>query len=73
MIRCNLSSLMKKKKLRIANVARETGLNRSAITALCRETSIRIDLQAIDRLCAHFHCQVGDLFEYVDERAGGGL
>ncbi|MCM8596132.1 helix-turn-helix transcriptional regulator [Accumulibacter sp.] len=67
MIRCHLSTLMGRDKLRIADVSRHTGLNRSTITALYRETTTRVDLPAIEQLCRLFDCQVGDLFEYVKD------
>jgi putative transcriptional regulator len=69
MIRCNLSILMGRDKLRISDVVRETGLNRSTITALYKESATRVDLPAIDRLCRLFRCQVGELFEYLPEAA----
>lgn len=65
MIRCHLSLLMGRDKLRISDVAKRTGLNRSTITALYHETATRVDLPAIERLCTLFHCQIGDLFEIV--------
>lgn len=68
MIRCHLSTLMGMHKLKIADVARETGLNRSTITALYKETANRIELDAVDNLCRMFKCSVGDLFEFVDEQ-----
>jgi putative transcriptional regulator len=67
MIRCHLSTLMGRDKLRIADVARLTGLNRSTISALYKETATRIDLPAVEQLCRLFNCQVGELFEYVHE------
>ena len=67
MIKCNLAILMGHKKLKIADVARETGLNRSTITALYKETATRVDLEAVDRLCRLFDCQVSDLFERVED------
>ncbi len=69
MIRCNLSILMGRDKLCIADVARQTGLNRSTITALYKETATRIDLPAIDQLCRLFGCQVGDLFQHQSDMA----
>ena len=65
MIRCNLSTLMGRDKLRISDVAKSTGLNRSTITALYNETATRVDLPAVESLCQLFHCQVGELFEIV--------
>ena len=67
MIRCHLSTLMGKEKLRVTDVAQRTGLNRSTITALYKETATRVELPAIEQLCRLFNCQVGDLFELVDD------
>lgn len=67
MIRCHLSTLMGQRKLRIADVARRTGLNRSTIAALYNDTATRVDLPAIEQICHLFNCQVGDLFEFVDD------
>ena len=70
MIRCYLSTLMGRDKLNISDVARATGLNRSTVTALYRETATRIELPAVEQLCALFKCSVGDLLEVVPP--GGG-
>lgn len=64
MIKCHLSRLMGEKKVRVADVARETGLHRNTITLLFRETATQVDLETIERLCKYFDCKVGDLFEY---------
>ncbi len=67
MIRCHLSTLMGRDKLRVIDVARRTGLNRSTVTALYRESATRIELTAIESLCRLFDCPVGELFEYVPD------
>jgi len=64
MIRCHLGRLMGERKVRIADVARDTGLHRNTLTLLYRETATRIDMDAIDALCAYFNCGVGELLEY---------
>lgn len=63
MIKCHLSRLMGERKLKIADVARDTGLHRNTITLLYDETASRVDLDAIDRLCGYFGVSVGELFE----------
>jgi len=65
-IKCHLSRLMGERKLKISDVARDTGLHRNTITLLYQETATRIDLDAIDTLCKYFDVPVGELFEYVD-------
>lgn len=64
MIKCNLSRLMGERKLKIVDVARETGLHRNTITLLYNETAARVDLDAMDKLCAYFGVPVGELFEH---------
>lgn len=66
MIRCYLSRLMGEHKMKIADVARETGLNRSTITALYNESATRVDLETIEKLCVLFNCEVGELLVKVD-------
>ena len=66
MIKCHLSRLMGERKLKIADVARDTGLHRNTITLLYDETAARVDLDAIDQLCTFFGIGVGDLFERIE-------
>ncbi len=66
MIRCNLSRLMGERKMKVVDVARETGLHRHTVTALYKETAQRIELDAIDALCNLFECSVCELFERVN-------
>ena len=67
MIRCNLSRMMGEKKMKIADVARQTGLHRHTVTSLYKETAQRIELDAIDALCELFDCSVCEMFERVVE------
>jgi putative transcriptional regulator len=65
-IKCHLARLMGERKMKIMDVARETGLNRNTVTLLYKETAQRIDLEAIDKLCELFECEVGELLEKID-------
>lgn len=67
MVRCHLSALMGRDKLRISDVSRVTGLNRSTVAALYKETVTRVEVSAINSLCDLFRCSVGELFEYVPD------
>lgn len=69
MIRCHLSRLMGEHKLNIADVARETGLNRNTVTLLYKETATRVDLDAVGKLCKLFECGVAEILEYVPDSA----
>lgn len=67
MVRCHLARLMGEHKMKVVDVARETGLNRNTVTLLYKETAQRIELDAIDKLCELFNCEVGDLLERVKQ------
>lgn len=69
MIRCRLARLMGEHKMRISDVMRETGLSRTTITLLYKETAQKVDLEALDKLCELFNCQLGDLLERVPSSA----
>ena len=62
MIRCRLSVILGEKKLKVAEVARETGINKNTIHRLYNETATRIDLEATEKLCRYLGVEVGDLF-----------
>ena len=68
MIRCHLARIMGEHKMKIVDVARETGLNRNTITLLYKETAQRIDLDALDKLCKLFDCEVGELLEFQRDK-----
>ena len=58
---------MGERKLKISDLARDTGLHRNTITLLYQETASRIDLDAMQKLCQYFNVAVGELFEYVPD------
>ena len=66
MIKCHVSKIMGEKRLKIADVARETGLNRGTITRMYNETATRIELDAIETLCRYLNVKIEDLYEFVD-------
>lgn len=59
--------MMGERKMKIVDVARETGLNRNMVTLLYKETAHRIDLDALDKLCKLFECGVSDLLEFQED------
>lgn len=70
MIKCNLSRIMGERRLKIADVARDTGINRGTITRIYNETATRIEVEAIDKLCDYLDIEVGELYEKVKSNTG---
>lgn len=67
MIKCHLSRLMGERRLKIADVARDTGLNRGTITRLYNETASRVELNDIEVLCRYFDVDIAALFELIKD------
>lgn len=63
MVKIHLSRLMGERKLKISDLARETGINRGTITRLYHETAERVELDVIEKLCDYFQCEIADLLE----------
>ncbi len=69
MIRCHLSRLMGERKMRISDVIRETGLKRNTVTLMYNETAQKLDMEALEKLCELFDCELHDLLERVPATA----
>lgn len=65
MIRCHFARLLGERKLKISDVARDTGINRGTLTRLYYETAERVELDVLDKLCEYFEVEVSDLLERV--------
>lgn len=63
MIRCHFARLLGERKLKISDVARDTGINRGTLTRLYYETAERIELEVLDSLCEYFGIDLPDLLE----------
>lgn len=68
MLKCNLSKIMGEKRLKIADVARDTGINRGTITRIYNEEATRIELDVVENLCHYLDINVGDLYELIDNK-----
>lgn len=67
MIRCHLARFMGERKMNISDVLRETGLSRNTVTLMYKETAQKIDIEALDKLCRLFECEVTGMLEFMDE------
>ncbi|WP_232787847.1 helix-turn-helix transcriptional regulator [Paraglaciecola sp. MB-3u-78] len=54
------------KRLKISDVVRDTGINRSTVNRLFHETTSRIDFETLEILCKYLECDVSDFLEITD-------
>jgi len=67
-VKCHLSRILGEKRLKISEVARDTGINRGTLTRLYHETAERIELNVLASLCEYLNCSVAELLELVPDR-----
>ena len=61
MIISNLAVLLAERKLKVADLVRSTGINKSTLHKLYNDESVRIDFETIDKICNALDIEVGDL------------
>lgn len=64
MIKSNLAVLLAERKLRVADLVKETGINKSTLYKLYNDESVRIDFETINRICLALDVGVGELLIY---------
>lgn len=69
MVKCHLSTIMGERRLKIADVSRDTGINRGTITRMYNEEATRVDLDVIESLCTYLKIDIGDLYQVIEEPA----
>lgn len=65
MVRINLSRIMGERRLKIADVCRDTGLSRTTVARLYHEEVIKLDLETLEILCGYLDIDIADMLEIV--------
>lgn len=63
MIKCHLSSILGEKKIRVAELSRDTGINKNTLHRLYNETATRVELEVLEKLCLHLDVKIEELLE----------
>ncbi|NNH37990.1 helix-turn-helix domain-containing protein [Acinetobacter terrae] len=64
MIKSNLAVLLAERKMKVADLVRSTGINKSTLHKLYNDESVRIDFETIDKICIALDVSVGDLLKF---------
>ena len=57
-----------KRPVTVQEIAQATGISRGTLSRLINEPGYVTTTRVIDRLCAYFGCQPGDLLVYIPEK-----
>lgn len=64
MIKSHLAIRIAERKIKIIDVVRATGIDRSTVTKLYHDRLIRLDLTALSKLCVFFGCGVEGIISF---------
>lgn len=76
MIRFRLTELTADKAFKerrviaLTEIAQATGIHRATLSKMANQPGANIGSEIIDKLCAYFGCQPGDLMMYIADEAG---
>ena len=67
MIRIKLCELMGREKMTRKKLSELTGIRPNTIGDLYIEDIKKIDIQALDKICSVFQCDISDVLEYIPD------
>lgn len=67
MINNKLSEILGKKRIRMSELQKMTGLSHTTIINIYYDRSKNISFDTINKLCTALDCSIGELFEYIPD------
>ena len=73
MIQCRMRELIglkarvEHRRITYEDIQSGSGVNKNTIVKLANDRAAMVGMSVIDRLCAYFDCQPGDIFVYVPD------
>lgn len=65
MIKFALDRVMfEKNRMKIPELQEKSGVNKNTLYAIYNNTSTRVDLSVLNRICNALNCEPGELFEF---------
>jgi putative transcriptional regulator len=66
-IKIKVSDLLGKHKMTQKELSEKTGIRPGTVSALYHETTKRLEIEHLDKLCDVFECQPGELLAHIPE------
>nr|WP_309576298.1 helix-turn-helix transcriptional regulator [Moraxella osloensis] len=67
MIKINLPVLLAQRGIKVADLDRQIDVSRSTLYRMYNNEVIKVDLDALDKLCKLLDCNPGDIILYEDD------
>ena len=67
MIKSKLNVMLAERDMTQKELAQRTSVRPPTISAIANNTIKEVPISVLDKMCRELNCNVGDLFEYVEE------
>jgi len=67
MIKSRLKVMLALREMTQTELAQRTGIRPPTISAIANNSAKHIPIDVLDKMCKELNCNVGDLFEYIEE------
>ena len=67
MIKSKLKVVLAMREMTQTELAQRTSIRPPTISAIANNSAKHIPLDVLDKLCRELNCNVGDLFEYIED------
>ena len=68
MIKSKLKIMLATREMTQKELAQRTGVRPPTISAIATNTIKEVPISVLDKICKELNCNVGDLFEYVEDQ-----
>ena len=69
-IKIHLSKILGQKRMKVAELARRTGISRRGLDKIYHEETGGINFEVLEKLCEVLEVSVGELLEYIPNQKG---
>jgi putative transcriptional regulator len=67
-IKIHLGRLLGERKMKMAELSRQTGISKNALSELYYEKVKAVRLETLDKICKALGCSAGELIEYQPDK-----
>ena len=71
MIKCNLSEILGRKRIKMSELARLAGVNKNTVLNLYHDRSSRIEFEVLNKLCNILECTPSDILQHTPDTGQG--
>ena len=66
-VKCNLSRILGEKKMKMSELAKQSGVSKTTILSLYHEGAKGVTFEVLSKIGTALNCELSDLLEFIEE------